>query len=224
MRPPAGCRLLLGLLAPLVLLLPACGSDSRVEHYPIQVRFIDFPDTLVAGALDTLHLGAIVGFDRCELEDLRLALQHDSLIVRGTARCRIVEVPESPPVSPNGQWLELALPPLAAGRYLVIGDDLVDTLIVVAAASSAPRRRIAAHGSLSPYVTGSCSAETWSFSPANADGWAPGSWRAYQLNESLPMPEPWPDDWEVHALVLGPPTCEPGRFTSRWKLRWFRVH
>jgi hypothetical protein len=223
MRLRARCSQLFLILTPLGFLLPACDPESHLEYIPIQIQFIDFPDTLAAGVSDTLHLGAYVGYDRCELQSLRLRARRDSLRIEGTARCRVTEGLESPPAIVNGRWLDLDLPALTPGRYFLVGSDLVDTVVVVPAASREPHRRIAAHGTLSPHPSAACGSDAWSYEPA-LYGWVPGLGRAYLLHGSMPMPDPWPNDWELHANVAGPPSCQLDFFTAELRLRSFRVH
>jgi hypothetical protein len=96
-----------------------------------------------------------VGYEGCELESAAIVARSESLFVSGMARCRVrirdgqllsPSQIETPPAGLNVQRLMLPCPPLEPGKYLIVADALLDTILVSPMSRSLPRSRIAAQG------------------------------------------------------------------------------
>jgi hypothetical protein len=191
-----------------LLACTTCGDDVRIERYPIGFEFLGYPDTLVGDGTDTLRIGAIVGYDRCQLEALEIAVRGDSLVVSGTARCEVHEDPRlvaakitTPPASPNRQWIVRSLS-LAPGRYFVRAGTLRDTLVVAGPTAAATRQRIVTRGMVIP-------SRCWYFQ-------GEVFWECQYVLDRPPWPgTPLPYPVELHATETAPLACDTTRASLR---------
>ena len=62
-------------------------EKEHVEHYAIQIVHLEFPDSVQAGAVDSLRVAAAVGYFGCKPEHVRIERRSDSLFVTGMAHC-----------------------------------------------------------------------------------------------------------------------------------------
>ena len=149
-RPVASLAMLLGLIA------IHCGPEERIERYDLQAFVLEFADSLRSGVQDSILVGAQVGYEGCELESAAIVARSDSLFVSGMARCRVrirdgqllspPQIANTPPRT-NIQRLILPCPPLEPGRYVLVADALLDTILASPMPRSLPHSRIAARGS-----------------------------------------------------------------------------
>lgn len=195
---------LLAVAAATVLSCATDGDDVRIERYPLQFEFLGYADTLSGDGTDTLRIGAIVGYEGCQLEGLELASCGDSLVVMGTASCAVPGYLDlgpakiaTAPARPNPQWLVRPLA-LAPGRYFVRAGTLRDTLVVAKRATLATRQRIVARGTVS---LGRC----WYFTLIAFPG------HQYVLDGPPWPPTPLPYYVELHATEAGPVACDTTR-------------
>jgi len=194
--PPHSCLVMVCITFLAVML--GCDDGWRFARLPLVIYSIEHPDSLQVGRADTLEVGAMVGYDRCELETGGIEQRGDSLIVRGNALCRYRECRDCPgkgptsataPVSPNPQWLRFPLLDLAPGRYFIVANELRDTLVVTSG-GVLPQRRFTGLGQL----TFACSTFQLRM-----------PWRRFELDLPLPVE---PADVELHGTIVGPATCD----------------
>ena len=189
------------LIAFSMLLFGCDDEEEQIARLPLRVYSIEHPDSLPVGHADTLEVGAMVGYDRCTLENGGIEQRSDSLIVRGNALCRDRKCRDCPLAGPsivtapsvaNPQWLRFPLPNLAPGRYFIVAGDLLDTLIVTNDAGT-PQRRFSGIGQL---LTSACPVATFQLT-------AP--FRRYELDLPTPIE---PANVELHGTLVGPATCD----------------
>ena len=213
-----------GLLRSLILmpcLVLGCGNEP-VEHYPIQVFHLEFPDSVQARATDSLRVGAEVGYLGCQPERVRVERRGDSLFVTGMAHCvvrytnaRKTSGPgaDTPPAQPNPRWLSIAIPGLEAGRYWVVAGILTDTL-VAASTHSQQHTRVVAHGTLRLVNDAACPAGLGTFT-TNVP------YRFRRVYEVLNPPASVGSglSCEIHATLAGPATCDSTHALGALRLR-----
>lgn len=147
MSHPRTCCLLLALL------FAGCGDDEVVERVPIRPFMLQYTDPVIKCILDPgepgyVAVGALVGYDGCELESTEIKVRGDSLFVTGVAKC--VSKPDSkpftPPARPNLQHLSIQLPDLGQGRYTVCAGGLCGQISVTTACRPAMSIELYAYG------------------------------------------------------------------------------
>ena len=186
----------------LSMLLFGCDDGEHIERLPLRLYSIEHADSLPVGRIDTLEVGAMVGYDRCELENSGIERRDDSLLVRGNALCRYRECRDCPgkgailstaPAAPNLQWLRFPLPDLAPGRYFIVAGEMVDTLIVTSDTGTRSKRRFTGLGQLHPLPCLIVGFELLMLP------------RRFELD--LPTPVE-PADVELHGTIIGHATCD----------------
>lgn len=115
------------------LLATTCGdgpTGPAPELRPLYFDYIVHPGLVDPGALVAIEAGIFVGPDLCwQIRDAEIRQQGDTLRLLGTAvetstrgaACALALAYDT---------VELRLPPLPPGRYFLVADDLVDTLLV----------------------------------------------------------------------------------------------
>lgn len=116
-----------------LLLAAACGSDGPTgppgsTTRPLVFEYFIHPGTIQVGTTASIRAGVFVGPDLCwELGDVTLTQKRDTLVLAGVGvlrswnRCGLALAYDS---------VQVALPPLAPGQYVLVADDLADTLVV----------------------------------------------------------------------------------------------
>jgi hypothetical protein len=134
-----------------LLLAVACGSDDPAGPpdsmtRPLVFEYFIHPGTVQSGHAASLRAGVFVGPDLCwKVAGATITQKQDSLVLTGLG----VFQPQGAacPTALAYDSVQVALPALAAGRYWLVADDLVDTLVVTPSAGpSAVPEAFAAHG------------------------------------------------------------------------------
>ncbi len=148
-RPRLGGFRLLGFL----LLFVACDDDQSPPVGPPRTAPLEFlslihPAEVVQGAPSLLRAGALAGTDLCwTIQEAHVEVRGSELRLSGTG---ISYTPAAAcPQALAYDSVDVMVPPLAAGTYVLVASGLTDTL-VVSRFSTALVERFAAEGILSP--------------------------------------------------------------------------
>jgi hypothetical protein len=117
------------------------------------------PAVVAAGAPSLLHAGAFVGGDLCwKIDEAHVEVRDTELRLVGTAAFRPSGV--ACPQALAYDSVDVMVPPLRAGIYVLRADSLADTLVVAPVVAGLVER-FAAEGSLvPPLVAGECTTFT----------------------------------------------------------------
>jgi len=152
---------LTGLTLPFLLLaFLACGDEDSPpagppRTAPLVFQALQFPAQVVASAPSLLRAGAYVGGDLCwEIESARIEVRGEELRLVGTAISR--HAGGACPTALAYDSVDVTIPPLGAGIYILRADSLADTLVVSPRVTGLVQHFAAEGVLLSPSFPGGC--------------------------------------------------------------------